>query len=59
MGGDRGGSHTRFTNKRSRSRSPARSTTRFDSVQGNDFKRARTDTARPLHVSLVLFHILS
>ncbi|CAF1347441.1 unnamed protein product [Rotaria magnacalcarata] len=39
--------HTRFSEKRSHSRSPSRQS-RFDSNStGNDFKRARTDNARP------------
>ncbi len=43
---------SRFSNKRSRSRSPVRPS-RFDNnSNGNDFKRARTDSARPSHVSL-------
>jgi hypothetical protein len=43
---------TRFSNKRSRSRSPVRQS-RFDNnSHGNDYKRARTDNSRPPHVSL-------
>ncbi|CAF1305343.1 unnamed protein product [Adineta steineri] len=58
-GGNRGASNfnntntrpTRFSNKRSRSRSPPVRTSRFDSTNayGTDIKRARTDTSRPSH----------
>lgn len=40
---------SRFSNKRSRSRSPVRQS-RFDN-DSNDFKRPRTDHSRPSHVS--------
>lgn len=44
---------TRFSNKRSRSRSPPPTRpSRFDNNSfGNDFKRARTDNSRPSNVS--------
>jgi superfamily II DNA/RNA helicase len=38
---------TRFSNKRSRSRSPPARQSRFD----NDYKRPRTDSSHPTHVS--------
>ncbi|CAF1357737.1 unnamed protein product [Rotaria sordida] len=41
---------TRFSNKRSRSRSPPTRPSRFDNnSHGTDYKRARTDNSRPTH----------
>ena len=62
-GGSRGGNSfnsdprpSRFSNKRSRSRSPPARPSRFDNNSyGSDYKRARTDNAGPSHVSL--YHI--
>jgi hypothetical protein len=44
---------SRFSNKRSRSRSPPARTSRFDTNSyGTDYKRPRTDNSRPSQVSL-------
>jgi len=43
---------SRFSNKRSRSRSPPVRQSRFDNnSHGNDYKRARTDNSRPPNVN--------
>lgn len=45
---------TRFSNKRSRSRSPPVRQSRFDN-DSYEFKRPRTDSSRPSHVNHFLF----
>jgi hypothetical protein len=64
QGSDSISRHTRFSAKRSRSRSPVSSThgrldsqdtngTHNNNHHGNDYKRPRIDTARPPHVSFI------
>lgn len=49
---------SRFSNKRSRSRSPPVRQSRFDN-DSSDFKRPRTDHSRPSHVSLDSTYFIS